>query len=183
MRSCSRADRPWRGGDDEAGWTGLGVLAGSTCQQAAFGPVMKRRRLPARDGDVLRPSKRRLVKDSDLDDVLPLVAQAGDATSDLAEQHGVESRDEGTGRLRKRAAQPLTWDQGRQYGIVVDAGSSGSRIQVYSWRKHDLSVLERKTDGKKLDVLPRVETGVEEGDGWHLKVEPGPSTTRRAGVV
>ena len=57
--------------------------------------------------------------------------------------------------------------------MVIDAGSSGSRVQIYSWLDHDLAVEQRRSKGKSLNVLPRVETGVPSGDGWHSKVTPG----------
>ncbi|GAA5998686.1 apyrase [Rhodotorula paludigena] len=71
---------------------------------------------------------------------------------------------------------PAPWTQGRKYGVVIDAGSSGSRIQVYSWIDPEIARHDRKVQGKPLDVLSRVEKGVEDGDGWHSKVEPGIST-------
>lgn len=68
---------------------------------------------------------------------------------------------------------PHQWSQGRKYGVVIDAGSSGSRIQVYSWVDPEIAKKDRKAKGLGTDVLSRIEKGVEEGDGWHLKVEPG----------
>ncbi|ORY57104.1 nucleoside phosphatase family-domain-containing protein [Leucosporidium creatinivorum] len=71
---------------------------------------------------------------------------------------------------------PPPWSQGRQYGIVIDAGSSGSRVQVYSWVNPEMAKQTRKANKESVDVLSKVEKGVEHGDGWHLKVEPGIST-------
>lgn len=75
--------------------------------------------------------------------------------------------------LLPRAPRPLTWSQNRQYGIVIDAGSSGSRVQVYSWLEPSLALSLKKQGKQSADSLSRVEKGVEEGDGWHFKVEPG----------
>ncbi|KAK4047591.1 Golgi apyrase [Microbotryomycetes sp. JL221] len=68
------------------------------------------------------------------------------------------------------------WHQNRQFGIVIDAGSSGSRVQIYSWLQHDVAKQTLKQQSLSTDVLTKVEKGVERGDGWHFKVEPGIST-------
>lgn len=57
------------------------------------------------------------------------------------------------------------WYTGRHFGIVIDAGSSGSRLQIYSWLNPRISEPEAR--------LPRVEKGTEDGEDWVFKVEPG----------
>ncbi|KAI7817516.1 nucleoside phosphatase GDA1/CD39, partial [Gamsiella multidivaricata] len=69
-----------------------------------------------------------------------------------------------------------TWLQNRQFGIVIDAGSSGSRIHIYSWinRQH----LKETAPARDLvGVLPTIEPGVESDSphsaDWTMKTEPG----------
>ncbi|KAJ8088207.1 Golgi apyrase [Marasmius tenuissimus] len=67
-----------------------------------------------------------------------------------------------------------TWLAGRRFGIVIDAGSSGSRLQIYSWRDPRVVLIDK---GKEVaNTLPKVERGTQHGEGWVKKVEPGIST-------
>ncbi|ESK91386.1 golgi apyrase [Moniliophthora roreri MCA 2997] len=68
------------------------------------------------------------------------------------------------------AADP--WLTNRHFGIVIDAGSSGSRLQIYSWK--DPRTIEI-TD-ELAHTLPKVEKGTRDGEGWVAKVEPGISS-------
>ncbi|KAF7322297.1 F-box domain-containing protein [Mycena chlorophos] len=66
------------------------------------------------------------------------------------------------------------WLTGRRFGIVVDAGSSGSRVQIYSWR--DPRTLDVRKGSPLAATLPKVEKGTRDGENWMFKVEPGISS-------
>lgn len=63
------------------------------------------------------------------------------------------------------------WLAGRHFGIVIDAGSSGSRIQIYSWR--DPRTIEVVKGSDLAYTLPKVEKGTQNSEDWVYKVEPG----------
>ncbi|KAF8077610.1 nucleoside-diphosphatase [Lyophyllum atratum] len=66
------------------------------------------------------------------------------------------------------------WMAGRHFGVVIDAGSSGSRLQIYSWT--DPRSIGIVKDGELEFTLPKVEKGTKDGDDWVTKVEPGISS-------
>ncbi|KAI0362549.1 hypothetical protein OH77DRAFT_1467413 [Trametes cingulata] len=66
------------------------------------------------------------------------------------------------------------WLASRRFGVVIDAGSSGSRIQIYSWK--DARTVRQQQAGDALRALPQVGKGTENGEEWSLKVEPGLSS-------
>lgn len=57
-----------------------------------------------------------------------------------------------------------------RYGIVLDAGSSGTRIYIYKWNEHRYARKIAKPD--ELKLLPKIETKKK----WTLKQKPGVST-------
>lgn len=73
---------------------------------------------------------------------------------------------------------PSTWNVARRYAVIVDAGSSGSRMQIYSWKDPRVDRTQRERQGDNVKVLPTVEKGTWDGSGqdWQLKVEPGLSS-------
>ncbi|KAJ6501990.1 nucleoside phosphatase family-domain-containing protein [Mycena sanguinolenta] len=66
------------------------------------------------------------------------------------------------------------WFTGRHFGIVIDAGSSGSRAQIYSWKDPRTMTAEKGSILSK--SLPQVEKGTRDGEKWVTKVEPGISS-------
>ncbi|KAF8912135.1 nucleoside phosphatase family-domain-containing protein [Gymnopilus junonius] len=67
-----------------------------------------------------------------------------------------------------------SWLAGRHFGIVIDAGSSGSRLQIYSWK--DPKSIRMEKDSKLAYTLPKVEKGTQDDALWVTKVEPGLSS-------
>ncbi|KAG0280029.1 Golgi apyrase [Linnemannia exigua] len=68
------------------------------------------------------------------------------------------------------------WIKNRQFGIVIDAGSSGSRLHIYSWinRNH---ILQTTPHAQIAGVLPTIEPGVESDSEhaakWSTRTVPG----------
>ncbi|KAG0203194.1 Golgi apyrase [Mortierella sp. NVP41] len=68
------------------------------------------------------------------------------------------------------------WIKNRQFGIVIDAGSSGSRLHIYSWidRRH---ILQTTPHSQIAGILPTIEPGVESdsvhASDWTTRIEPG----------
>lgn len=62
-------------------------------------------------------------------------------------------------------------DSLERYGIVVDSGSSGSRIQIYKWE--DYKKVRKITDDEKVLNSP---TKIYQDPEWKFKITPGIST-------
>ena len=77
-----------------------------------------------------------------------------------------------------QSAEEAEWQAHRHYAVIVDAGSSGSRLMVYSWRDVERERSVRVEKNMPLDVLPVVEKGTWEGSQrpWQVKLEPGLSS-------
>ncbi|KAG7005458.1 Golgi apyrase [Physcia stellaris] len=57
-----------------------------------------------------------------------------------------------------------------RYGVILDAGSSGTRAHIYRWLHN--SIARKQADKKALHSLPKLETSKK----WTKKIKPGIST-------
>lgn len=80
--------------------------------------------------------------------------------------------------LDRIALASLTSQPSERYGVILDAGSSGTRVHIYRWL--DEAKAKAKADSKQLSSLPKLKTK----KSWTKKIRPGVSTFgERPGLV
>ncbi|KAI8613506.1 nucleoside phosphatase family-domain-containing protein [Chytriomyces sp. MP71] len=74
--------------------------------------------------------------------------------------------------ISKSSSIAENWFADRQYGIVIDAGSSGSRLLIYSWKSFD----HQNHDNS--NRIPLIERGspMNDSQSWHKSINPGLSS-------
>ncbi|KAG5418839.1 YND1 [Candida metapsilosis] len=67
----------------------------------------------------------------------------------------------------------------QKYGIVIDSGSSGSRIQIYNWENPKSQSKSKSTDPAILQSPPKISLHKD----WTKKISPGISTFQSRGQI